>query len=34
MMCTYLAAMTFGFTFGVIFTTIGFLTDVKGARKQ
>lgn len=32
-MCIYLAAMTLGFTFGVIFTTIGFLSDAKGARK-
>lgn len=33
MMCTYLAAMALGFTFGAIFTTIGFLSDMKGAWK-
>ena len=33
-MCTYLAAMALGFTFGAIFTAIGFLIDVKGGRRK
>ncbi len=33
-MGTYIAAIVFGFLLGVVFTAVGFLSDVKGGGKE
>ena len=33
-MGTYLAAIVFGFLLGMVFTAVGFLSDVKGGGKE